>query len=470
MAKKERYRPWQINDFTAGKIDKSVDSKIPDNAARDCQNFISVRVGSMEKRGGQKYLNGTELEGPIRGLYAYYYNGTRRLIAVSHGKAYYWNGSAFVKFNDSLSQSADMLFETCVNYMVAFNGVDAPWKWDGTTVSTLANAPAEGRYPALHKEKLFCVDADEPSTLKWSNSFEPEEWPEVNYWDIRKGDGDEITCLMPEFAGELIIFKERSIHTLKGTSLDDFALVELESSIGCVGPRAAARHGLQIYFVGNEGLYMTNGMSTVNLSEARIPDTWETINKQYLNKAVVGVWNGLIRFDLPEEDSTYNNFTLFYNPVTQAFWPMRGLNVSCYQTYNNGSRIIFYSGSSSNGYVIEQDTGTEDFGSPIEAYWKGRYYDMGVPELQKKSRKAYIQDSPQTSRRAILSVSLDYGEYNNLDYNRTEKYTREYLFSPGANRWNHISPMVYHNSSGNCEVRGILIPYKPKPTMGVRET
>jgi hypothetical protein len=361
-----------------------------------------------------------------------------------------------------------MLFETCVNYMVAFNGINAPWKWDGTTVSALANAPAKGRYPVLHNEKLFCVDADNPSTLKWSDSFEPEDWPAVNYWDIKKGDGDEITCLI-KFIGELFIFKERSLHTLKGTSLDDFRLLELEPMIGCVGPRAAARYGTQIFFVSDEGLYVTDGMNTVNLSDAKIPDTWEDVNKQYLSKAVVGVRNDLIRFELPEGDSTYNNFTLIYNPVTQAFWPMRGMNISCYQAYNTGSEIILYAGSSNNGYVIEQDTGTEDFGSPIEAYWKGKYYDMGEPEVQKKGRKAYIQDSPNTSQRAVLSASLDYGQYNNLHYNRTDKYTREYLFDIEANRWQCISPMVYHYSSGDCEVRGISIPFKPKTSRGVRE-
>ena len=470
MAKKrQRYTPWEINEFSGGKIDKADDNLIPDNAAKDCQNFIATRIGSLSKRKGQVRLSLTNLSGIIQGIHAFYYGTSRRLVVVANGSAYSWDGTAFsAAIKTGLNASAVVLFETCVNYMVAMNGVDVPWKWDGTSVTALANAPAKGRFPILHKEKLFCVNDDNPSTLIWSGSFAPEDWPAVNYWDIRKGDGDKITGQI-QFLGELFIFKRRSIHTLKGSSLDNFQLAEIDSRVGCVGPRALGRYGLQLYFISDDGLYTTNGLKTVNLSEAKIPDTWATINKEHLHKAVVGVWNDLIRFELPEGTSTYNNYSIWFDPATQAFWPMRGINASCYELFNDGTKIILYSGNSNAGYVDKQDTGTDDFGSAIYAFWKGKFYDAGMPEVQKKGRKAYVQDSPNTENVTTLSLNLDYGtSYNSLSFNRSEGYIREYLFALEANRWRYLSPMVAHESAGACEVRGIAIPYKPKAMMGLR--
>lgn len=504
MAKsKLRYEPWEIRDFAAGQVEKLNDNILPDNAAHECRNFISSRFGGLSKRKGTDSLNDSALPAYIQGLHPYYYPATktRYLIAMSQGYGYLWNGSEFTSLSYSGAESAVgetsfpligtalwgetmfdhpmgtfpvnptsvTLFEDSVNYVISMNGIDAPWKWDGSIITDLANAPSKGRYPVLHKEKLFCVDTDEPSTLVWSESFDPEDWPAVNYWDVSKGDGDEITCLL-KFVDDLLVFKNRSIHALKGTSLDDFSMHEISAYVGCVGPRAAVVHDLKVYFVSEYGLYASNGMNVLNISEMVIPDTWNDINKTYIEKAAVTAWGDLIWVSIPYDNSSVNNLVLVYDPKQQSFWPMTGIGVSCYAYYNDGSGegVQLYGGDPSLGYVVVQDTGHEDNGVAIDAYWKGKYFDMGLPEIEKKARKVYVQDSPDTSEIVDVSVSLDYGAYNNITFNRTDGYTREYITSNDNNRWRYISPMVSHSSTGACEIRGIIIPYKPKASLGVR--
>lgn len=468
---------WGIRDFMAGMIDSDAidDNLIPENAARSCQNFIARTMGKMKKRPGQARLNAADLGGFIQGLHAYYYGATptRRLVAAYNGKAAYWNPGTtlFVEIRTGMNTSAPVLFEDCVNYLVACNGIDVPWKWDGTAVSALLNAPATAQFPTLHKEQLFVVPKSEPSTLYWSDFFQPEVWPSTNYQQIKEGDGDTIKALV-KYLGELFIFKGRSIHSLRGTDVNDFRLDETDSKHGCVGPRAVVQSGIHLYYVSDDGIYLFNGMTSVNLTRQYVPKLWAGVNKEHLHKAACGVWNGLIWFALPEAASTVNNLLLIYRPpageTPGAFWPWRGINASCFLDYNDGQQVLFYAGDSGAGYVNRQDVAGDDFTTtPITAYWEGKAYDMGMAEIEKKARKAFVQMSPDTAVAPTLAVSLNYGAFNVVSYVRVHSLVQQYRFV-AQSRWRYLAPKFTHSAAGQCEIRGLLIPHKAKARPKVR--
>jgi hypothetical protein len=456
---------WEIRDFSEGLIDRVDDNLLPENVAMDCQNFISRRIGSLVKRAGQARLNGSPLGGPVQGMHAYYKGSLRRLVVVAGGVASYWDPgtSSFVTLKTGLDPSTPVCFETCVNYMVSFNGVNAPWKWDGTTVSTLLGAPGDGQFAVLHKEKLFTVPKSEPSTLRWSDSFQPETWQSVNYWDVKKGDGDVITNLS-QYLSELAVFKRRSLHVLRGTNLDDFGLDEVDSRTGCVGPFAAVSYGPYLYFVSDEGICVFNGTRVFNLSRERIPDFWKSINKEYLHRAAAGVWDGLIWFALPEGGSSYNNVVLVYVPPEEGavggkFWVWRGINASCFQVYDDGTRLLFYSGDSTAGYVNQQDVGTDDFGSPIEAYWVGRTFAIGEADRKNRFLRAFVQDSPGAND-VDLQVAIDYGPFESLVPDGGDALVRRYNFY-NTYTGRYLQLKLTHSALGSCEVRGLKVLYKP---------
>lgn len=390
------YMDWEIRDFTEGLIDRSDANVIPVNAAQDCQNVISRVIGRLKIRGGQKKLNSVPLANSrITGLYPYYTeSGTKRLVTVCNGKVYYWNAanSSFTQIHTGLTADTDVLFESCANYLVGFNGIDVPFKWDGSNpVSILTNAPAGGKMPVLHKEQLFIQHVGHPSQLWWSDPFAPETWPDINYWSFNDGDGDSITCHKP-FLGELIIFKRRSIHNLRGTTLDDFRSDMLNNRVGCVGPRAATVYGTTMYFVADDGLYAFNGVTATNITRPKIPNFWKRINKQYIHKAVVEVWDGLIWVALPEGDSAANNIILICDPEGQKFWPWRGISADCLAIFNDGTTNYFYSGdSAATGFIRQQDVGSDDDGTPIEAYYIGQAHNQGTPDREKKAKKVFME-------------------------------------------------------------------------------
>lgn len=458
---------WSITDFSEGYIDKIDNHLIPENATPDCQNVYASQIGALVKRRGQERLNSSALGGAVTGLHSYYIGSSRYIVAASNGRAYYWDGTGFQLIKDGLSAQSNVYFERCVNYLVAFNGSNAPWKWDGSSATALANAPSDGQFCLLFKEKLFTVPASSPSTLRWSDSFQPESWPAVNYWDVKKGDGDVITCLRAVY-GDLFVFKRRSLHVLQGTSLDDFRLIEQDGTTGCVGFRAAAVSGPYLYFVGDDGLYAWTGARAVNISAARIPKLWGSINKAYLHKACAVAWNNMVWFALPEGSSQTNNLIIVYDPgpeggVEGKFWIYRGINASCFTVFNSGDGLKLYSGDYS-GYVNQQDCGYTDFGSPINAYWVSKYYDAGSSEHRKKVKKAFVRDCPGAND-VDVKVSFDYGSWQALtEYQAGEELLRKFRCPPNVCRYAAVR--LEHSASSPAEVRGVTVEYKVKQKVG----
>lgn len=374
------YQLWNIPDFSGGINNKVDDNLINDNECSDAQNVVALHLGSLTQRKGQKKLHDNALSAKIQGLYPYYYgeNGQeRKLITVSDGYLYYYDEATrtFIKIDMPyrLDTEAPVEFATTVNYLVGFNGVNPPFKYDGTTVTALANAPEKGQYCIMFAEKLFTVLEPNTSTIVWSDSFQPESWPAVNYWDIGKGDGDYITGFR-EFLGDLVIFKQHSIYTLKGTSIDNFRMELVETNLGAVGARASVYDNMYLYHVANEGICAFNGVRSTNLTDAKIPEIWKNVNQEHLSRAAATRWNNMLWFSLPEGEVNYNNLVLVYDIQSKAWWKYGQMNLSCFTTYFNGLSLKLYGGSSVNGYVMEEDIGDID-----------ESYDIAAPIFERSS-------------------------------------------------------------------------------------
>lgn len=451
------YKEWRLDDFSGGLNENGiVDNSIAENQASKCQNIYCPKIGMLTNLKGQLKINTLPLTGTVQGLHPFYLNSTRKLIVAAGGQVGYLQDGVFTALKTGLDINAICQFETLVNTMVCFNGVDAPWKYDGTTVSALANAPTDGQFAILYKEKLFTVKLSDPSTLVWSDSFLPETWSAVNYWDVRKGDGDVITNLTP-YLGDLMVFKRYSSHVLRGTSLDDFNMDEIDPNIGAVGQKAVVFDGMYLYIIFDDGIYMFNGARFTNISRLNID--WGKINLDYIHNAVAGRWNGLLWFALPEGTSTTNNLVLLFNPVTQAWWVRRNIDVSCFITFDDGTDLKFYSGGSSDNYVRQQWIGSDDDGIPIDAFWEGKAFDMGYPEHPKKCKKAFVTDTPGAND-AVLTLAFDYGNMETLVASGGDEIVRR--FNSPSKKWRVVTPRIEHNAVGTFEVKGIMLYYKIK--------
>ena len=472
------YKDFTVKDFSEGMVDKTEDNfNLPDGASPDCSNYISMYPGLLQKRPGQSRLNSVVLGGTCQGLHSYYYGTTptRRMVAAYNGKIAYWDYDAgtpaFVEIATGLDTSALVKFENCINYMVYCNGVDPPRKWDGTTDSALANAPADAQFFCYHKEQLFCVDKSYPNRLRWSNLINPEDWPGVNYWDISPGDGDEITNLV-RLPDGLVIFKKYSTSVLYGSTLDDFQLVQVDSRVGCSGPFAACVDQGVIYFIAHDGIYArTVSGAATNLTKDRIPRLWDTVNKEFLHLAAIVSFNNIVRACVLEGNDGYDS--LSYWDTASYFlstglgiyiydnkvWPQRGVFANCFTIYDSGPIKTLYSGNLIDEYVDIQDTGTDDWGQNIPYWWESWQFDYGTAEREKKCKKIFVEDTASST--ATIAAATDYDStYTDLTLRRTDGRLRE--FRGPSTRWRYISIKMYGSDKVAATCRGIMARVKAK--------
>jgi len=143
---------YPVTDFTQGYIDKVDATGLPAGALQDCRNMISRQIGKISSRGGQAKLNSTGLgsSNPVQGLFPFYLGTTKYLVIVVNGIAYSCTppSGTMTQIKTGLDTTAPVQFVTAYvdgkNQLMAFNGVDTPWKWDGTGTAQVETATVVG--------------------------------------------------------------------------------------------------------------------------------------------------------------------------------------------------------------------------------------------------------------------------------------------------------------------------------------
>lgn len=188
------------------------------------------------------------------------------------------------------------------NKMWGFNGVDSVKTWDKTTLQVLdgtkgtPNVP-KFKYGSYWQERVWGFnDPTGASNLSFSaltttdaiiiNPDDSRAWPQTNGLKIGQGDGELGTALWVQ-GGQLRCGKERSIHTIYGTSVSNyFPRKESSNSIGVVSNESVVNLDGATYYLSQDGIYQDGGISAhsgVYGHEERISDLIEpdieTINK-----------------------------------------------------------------------------------------------------------------------------------------------------------------------------------------------
>jgi hypothetical protein len=227
---------------------------------------------------------------------------------------------------------------------------------------------------------------------------------------VGDGDGDTIRAWKTfKHQNHLAIFKRRRIFALYGTSMDDMRMPYPVASPGAVGPNAVVENDDDgcMYYVSDEGIHKYDGLTSVNLTRDVLPVTWASVNKAYIHLAACRMHNGILWVSLPISTSTVPNFVLCYDPLTGAWWPQSSISASCFLDWDDGTGTgpVFLSGSSADGYMVKQDSGTDDFGTAISAYWWSAPLGMGNTEHRKLLLRALIGNEPYAGVETVVAVT-----------------------------------------------------------------
>lgn len=116
--------------------------------------------------------------------------------------------------------------------------------------------PSTGR---LSLRQLLPKEENLESGIRWSEPYEPNKIKLASLVEARSGDGDQITGLAMNY-GNLLVFKERSIHRMavQGEGVPISRTDEVSDIIGCIAPNTVLSINDSVYFLSWSGFYRYN--------------------------------------------------------------------------------------------------------------------------------------------------------------------------------------------------------------------
>lgn len=317
----ERY-----DDFTGGLNLRADQFQLARNESPDLLNVEIDPRGGLFARGGMREINSTAVSGtwtPYR-LHPFY-GATPRIMLASSTNVFHSTGGNFTQLaysagNNIIASNVNgASFANWGSKLYIATGHDGTegYVWEtgnafATAITTLTgsnwnnnyNSPSRDKFPKcehiiVHANKMFAASIDNNGTnlknrLHYSHESEPQDWAEDDYIDFL-GGGDGITGLAV-YAGQLIVFKPRSIYIVYGYETADFSVVELTSRLGVSSPRQIAVAENGVYFYSHpDGLFFYNGSTVVDLSDnfnSIYPNNYindaatSTISVSYINRRV----------------------------------------------------------------------------------------------------------------------------------------------------------------------------------------
>jgi hypothetical protein len=310
--------------------------------------------------------------------------------------------------------------------IMGVDGVNAPFKYNGTTFTVLNDAPADvigASHIAEFKQHIFFAKGN---SLVFTAPYKDNDFTPAN------GSGTitlphSITGLIV-FREQLIIFSTSKIHRLVGNTISDFQLQPISLDIGCVQEDTIQEVGGDIAFLGPDGVRLlsaTDRIGDFGFAVASRPIQSETNtlvnNNTDFASCVIRSKNQYrlfgYRSTVTQSTSAGILATQFSDQSAQNMqWgEVRGLLVyvadSVYSNADAQEVIIF---ANRDGYVYKMESGNSFDGSNITAYYYTPYFSFGDPRVRKTFYKLTTFLDPEGSISGVVTPKLDFDESTSL--------------------------------------------------------
>jgi hypothetical protein len=268
--------------------------------------------------------------------------------------------------------------------------------WDGNTALSVvpqvqidgsnADFPMTGT-AIYHKNRIYCkVSKDEIAVSDYLTDTNGD-WKfdrTIQQMVINEGDGQEIIGFYPWTQDQILVFKQRSIYTIKfgdNTASPDIALdgsyvQTLSSDIGCVSKKSITSVGTKIFFLSQKGVYAIEPQLDVKLLANTIPLSRpiqkyiDRINTSYFKNSISVVYNGRLYLGLTIDESTANNYVFVFNLLNEAWesidtYPQHlDIDNMHLMYYDNSQRLIF--ADFEGAIFLSEDKEYDEFGFALD--------------------------------------------------------------------------------------------------------
>ena len=431
-------------DFTRGLNDKAMNIFIKDNEASKLQNVMFIETGAIAKRTGYEKLISTAVNDgvAITGLYNFWKaDGSTSYVittSTSYIKKLNSAGDGWDVLCSTASATSTDYYDFCSHqdYCIIVDNKSVPKKYlSGAATTDIGTGtdpddwrPNTAKYCQSWDYRLWfanVVDADAGvtqttnrnrvrySSALGSTAFEgAEAYPPVQYFDI---DDSEITGLAI-LGPRLTVFGPDSITIVAGDETSyviNYYVKKIVEGTGCVSNNTIVNVENELFFMDESGhIYAFNG-GRIRLLSDKISTTINGLNKSVLYKACAVVYPKYTQvwFSVADGTSTTNNLILVYNYKLNSWTKYSGINAAVMALVKVNSVEYVYTGdATTDSFIFKQDTGNNDNGTAIDAYFTTKSFGDDLIEHNKKFDSMYLYVKQSGDYDITVQYDVDFGQ------------------------------------------------------------
>lgn len=420
-------------DFSGGMASASFSTSLNPKQANYLRN-VYCRIGNgLEKRRGNVVFNSSAMAAgsAVTGLEAVKYSsGTEYFLATCGATIQQGNitGSTMTDITGavSITSGQDNIWTISMlnDLAIGVGGApDAPWKWSGSgNAAALGGSPPSGNFGFQHNNRMFIGGVSgNLSRIQWSVLGNPEDWSSAGSGtqDVWKNDGDDLVGYAILAEDNVLLFKQRSIHSLVGRS-SPFPVTPIFRDIGAIGKNAiVVADGLVYFITPRARMVITDGNTIIDdrlvPGLMNIDDVWNSLNMSRL-KYIQGERYKGIGFDhivwlCPTGTNTTNTLALVWDIKNKCwFQHTSGYGGNALTRTQAGN---LYMGAY-DGKIYHQDVtsvytdASETSPGAIDAYWRSGWLMSDTLKMSKHPSTLQVVYVSQTSGQLTIGYGFDY--------------------------------------------------------------
>lgn len=399
-----------INNVSGGEASIFPVGKMPTKYSTLMKNCYVSEAGVISKIPGYAALNTTQIEEELFTSFRFFKaNGEYEDLCAGGGKVFKMDDGELEAIKTGLDTSATCYFAQINNFVIIANGVNAPLKYDGTSVTTLGGTPpAKGFRPHVHKNRVWFLDKSDRmmayhSALNAGEDYTGDGSGYIDFKFVLKR-GDELVDIITYVDLLVFIFRSHiaiySGSTPSGLS-SDFVLVQLIDGVGAVGTGVTVPVGTDIAILTDQGVttlrqtVSTGAIVSQSLSDTNAP----VIRAAISGGALAGVHYKKYGWLLFLMGSTIYG----YSYTWKAWFRIVGADAKGFSVTGDGTLLI-----TGTGYLYQFDSGWSFNGSPIEMEWDTAWLNLSKgSNLLSYPKLLEITSSLQVPASIDLSVEYD---------------------------------------------------------------
>jgi hypothetical protein len=351
---------------------------IGDNYWSDVSNLDSSSFPAVEVRPGYSVIgqHGTK----VLGLGAW--KGSEIHAVFNDGTWRKWDGSAWTTLKSGLSTTAEWSFTNFegawdgIN-LVGANGVNGLHRYDGSTVQTFGDAPANINHLTTYQNRIWGAFGNEIRACRLDNGEQWNHFPlteEDSYGKTIESDRGEAISFLSGSMSKLVIGFPNSVRELYGALPSDFADKLVTDDEGFVNNHSGITNNGTLSFLHRTGIYQYSGGS--------LPSSeWSEIIGGYplnLTSVATGTDGHKLYFQADTDLIVFDGRTDIY-----AWNIWHGINATCF-LFTDGlyvgdaqGRVLKLGGSTDNGSPIAWHAVSKAFSAALLAQLT-RWYKLYI--------------------------------------------------------------------------------------------